>query len=155
MRFAATWVDLETIILSDMWDRKIQTPYDVTYMWNLKKKKRYKWMYLQNKNKLTDIENKCIMYQRRKQGSGALNSTLGLAGIHFSSVQSLSLCSPMVCSRPGLPVHHQLPELAQNHVHWVSDATQPSHPLSPSPPAFNLSQHQGLFQWVSSLHQVA
>ena len=56
----------------------------------------------------------------------------------------------------GFPVHHQLPELTQTHVHWVSDAIQPSHPLSsPSPPALNLSQHQGLFQWVDSLHQVA
>ena len=67
-----------------------------------------------------------------------------------------ALCSPMDCSMPGLPVHHQLLEFTQTHVHWVSDAIQPSHPLlSPSPPAFNLSQHQGLFQWVSSLHQVA
>ena len=55
-------------------------------------------------------------------------------------------------STPGFPVHHQLPELAQTHVHWVSDTIQPSHPLSS--PALNLSQHQGLFQWVSSLHQV-
>ena len=59
-------------------------------------------------------------------------------------------------STPGLPVHHQLPESTQTHVHWVSDAIQPSHPLlSPSPPALNLSQHQGLFKWVSSSHQVA
>ena len=59
-------------------------------------------------------------------------------------------------SMPGLPVHHQLLEFTQTHVHWVSDAIQPSHPLSsPSPPALNLSQHQGLFKWVSSLHQVA
>ena len=58
----------------------------------------------------------------------------------------------MDCSMPVFPVHHQLPELAQTHVHRVSDAIQPSHPLSsPSPPAFNLSQHQGLFQWVSFL----
>ena len=65
-------------------------------------------------------------------------------------------CNPMDCSTPGLPVHHQPPELTQTHVHWVSDVIQPSHPLSsPSPPAFNLSQHQGIFQWVSSLHQVA
>ena len=57
---------------------------------------------------------------------------------------------------PGLPVHHQLPEFTQTHVHWVGDAIQLSHPLSsPSPPAFTLSQHQGLFQWVSSSHQVA
>ena len=62
----------------------------------------------------------------------------------------------MDCSTPGFPVYHQLLELAQTHVHWVSDAIQPSHPLSsPSPPAFNLSQHQGLFQWVSSLDQMA
>ena len=60
----------------------------------------------------------------------------------------------MDCSTPGFPVHHQLSELAQTHIHRVSDAIQPSHPLSsPSPPAFNLSQHQGLFQWVSSSHQ--
>ena len=76
----------------------------------------------------------------------------------FSSVaQSCpALCDPTDCSTPGFPVHHQLPELAQTHVHWVGDAVQQSHPLlSPSPPAFNLSQHQGIFQWVSSSHQVA
>ena len=62
----------------------------------------------------------------------------------------------MDCSTPGLPVHHQLPEFTQTHGHWVGDAIQPSHPLSsPSPPAFNLSQHQSLFKWVSSSHQVA
>ena len=62
----------------------------------------------------------------------------------------------MDCSTPGLPVHHQLLEFTQPHVHWVSGAIQLSHPLSsPSPPSFNLSQHQGLFQWVSSSHQVA
>ena len=59
-------------------------------------------------------------------------------------------------STPGFPVHHQFPGLTQTHIHWVSDAIQPSHPLlSRSPPAFNLSQHQGLFRWVSSSHQVA
>ena len=79
----------------------------------------------------------------------------------FSSVQfSCSVISnslqPMDHSRPGLPVHHQLPEFTQTHVRWVGDAIQPSHPLSsPSPPALKLSHHQGLFQWVSSLHQVA
>ena len=79
----------------------------------------------------------------------------------FSSVSSVAqscttLCDPMNCSRPGLPVHHQLPEFTQTHVHRVSDATQPSHPLlSPSPPAPNPSQHQGLFQWVNSSHEVA
>ena len=68
----------------------------------------------------------------------------------------LTLCNPMDYSMPGLPVHHQLLELAQTHVHQVGDAIPPSHPLSsPSPPAFNISQHQGVFQWVSSSHQVA
>ena len=67
-----------------------------------------------------------------------------------------TLCNPMNFSTPGLPVHHQLPEFTQTHVHWVDDAIQPSHPLSsPSPPAFSLSQHQGLFKWVSSSYQVA
>ena len=65
-------------------------------------------------------------------------------------------CDPMDCSTPDLPVLHHLTELAQTHVHWVCDAIQPSHPMSsPSPPAFNLFQHQGLCQWVSSSHQVA
>ena len=71
----------------------------------------------------------------------------------FSSVTQLclTLCDPTDCSTPGFPVSHQHPELTQTHVHPVSDAIQPSHPLSsPSPPAFNPSQHQGLFQWVSS-----
>ena len=65
-----------------------------------------------------------------------------------SVVQSCpTLCNPMDCSTPGFPVHHQLLELAKTHVHQVGDAIQPSHPLSsPSPPALNLSQHQGLFQ---------
>ena len=62
----------------------------------------------------------------------------------------------MDCSMPGLPVHHQLPEFTQTHLHWVGDAIQQSHPLSPpSSPAFNLSQHQGLFQWGSFSYQVA
>ena len=67
----------------------------------------------------------------------------------------LTLCDPMDCSMPGFPVLHYLPEYAQTHVHWVSDAIQPSHPLSPpSPPTLNLARQQGLFQWVSSSHQV-
>ena len=73
--------------------------------------------------------------------------------VQFSSITQscLTLCDPMDCSTPGLPVHHQLPEITQAHVCWVSDPIQPSHPLSsPSPPAFNLSQHQSLFKWVTS-----
>ena len=76
----------------------------------------------------------------------------------FSSVaQSCpTLCDPMNCSTPGLPVHHQLPEFTQTHIRWVGDAIWPSHPLSsPSPPAPNPSQHQDLFQWVNSSHEVA
>ena len=81
----------------------------------------------------------------------------------FSSVQFISvaqscpiLCDPMNHSTPGLPVHHQLLRFNQTHVHWVSDAIQPSHPLlSPSPPAPNPSQHQSFFQWVNSSHEAA
>ena len=76
----------------------------------------------------------------------------------FSSVTQscLPLCNPMNRSTQGLPAHYQLPECTQTHIHWVSDVIQPSRSLSsPSPPAVNLSQYQDLFQWVSSLHQVA
>ena len=77
--------------------------------------------------------------------------------IQLSSVSQscLTLCDPMNWSTPGLPVHHQLPESTQTQIHWVGDAIQPSHPLSStSPAAPNPSQHQGLFKWVSSSHQV-
>ena len=80
------------------------------------------------------------------------------SSVQFSSVAQLcpTLCNPMDCSKPGLPVPHQLLEITQTHVHWLGDAIQPSHPLlSSSPPVFNLSQHQGLFKLVSSSHQVA
>ena len=90
--------------------------------------------------------------------STVLSTTFYNPSHQFSSVaQSFpTLCDPMNCSTPGLPVHHQLLEFTQTHVHLVSDAVQPSHPLSsPSPPAFNLFQHQSLFKWVSSSHQVA
>ena len=85
-----------------------------------------------------------------------LRSPWSVSLVQFGhSVVSDSL-QPMDCSTPGFSVHHQLPELTQTHVHWAGDAIQSSHPLSsPSPLTFDLSQHQGLFQWVSSLHQVA
>ena len=75
--------------------------------------------------------------------------------VQFSSVAQPcpTLCDPKYYSTPGLSVHHQLPEFTQTHVHWVSDVIQPHPHSSPSPPTFNLSQHQGLFQWVSSSHQ--
>ena len=87
-----------------------------------------------------------------------LVNSVQFSSVQFSSVTQscLTLCNPMNCSMPGLLVHHQLTESSQTHVHRVDDAIQPSHPLlSPSPPILNLSQHQGLFKWVSSSHQVA
>ena len=92
---------------------------------------------------LTKIRSQCILF--------------GMGSVQFSSVaQSCpTLCDPMNCSTPGLSVHHQLLEFNQIHVHQVSDVIQPSHPLSsPSPPAPNPSQHQSLFQWVNSSHEV-
>ena len=86
-------------------------------------------------------------YSDLKEGN--LDTWMNLKDIQFSSVVQLcpTLCDPMNRSTPGLPVQHQLPEFTQTHVHRVSDAIQPSHPLSsPSPPALNPSQHQSLFQ---------
>ena len=111
----------------------------------------------------------CISEEKKKVSSGhskrqcppvlkRLSLIIDNTCLQFRSVAQLcpTLCDPMNCSIPGLPVHHQLPEPTQTHVPWVGDAIQPSHPLSsPSPPALNLSQSQGLFQWVSSSHQVA
>ena len=90
-------------------------------------------------------------------GGFAIHWYKSAMGVQFSSVgQSCpTLYNPMDSSTPGLPVHHQLPEFTQTHVHWVGDAIQPSYPLSSPSPAFSLSQHQDLFRWVSSLHQVA
>ena len=84
--------------------------------------------------------------------------SLVISSVQFSSVAQLcpTLCDPMNRSTPSLPVYHQLQEFTWTHVHWIGDAIQPSQPLSShSPPALNLSQHQGLFKWVSSSHQVA
>ena len=95
-------------------------------------------------------------FSRLENWSG--REALDMSTVQFGSVTQscLTPCDPMNHSTPGLPVHHQLPELIQTHVHWVRDAIQPSHPLSfPSPPAPNPSQHQGLFQRVNSSHEVA
>ena len=94
---------------------------------------------------------------RKRDTTQLLNYAKDLNTSQFSSVtQSCpTLCNPIDCSTPGFPVRHKHPELIQTHIHQVSDAIQPSHPLwSPSPPAFSLFQHQGLFQWVSSSYQV-
>ena len=110
------------------------------------------------------IANICWIIGEKKRNYRKKNLLLfhwlhkSLDGVQFCSVaQSCpALCNPINRSTPGLPVPHQLPESTQTHVHWVSDAIQPSHPLlSPSPPIFNLSQHQGPFKWVSASHQVA
>ena len=92
-----------------------------------------------------------LKLQLPMQGAWVQSLVRGLRShmLQFSSVAQsyLSLCKPKECSMPGLPVHHQLPEVTQTHIHQVSDAIQPSHPLSSSsPPTFNLSQHQGLFK---------
>ena len=85
-----------------------------------------------------------------------INKTCGTWSVSSVAQSCLTLCDPMDCNTPGFPVHHHLPELTQTHVHWFSNAIQPSYPLSsPSSPAFNFPQHQGLCQWVSSSYQVA
>ena len=131
--------------------------------------KRVKFFSLMNSNfyifffKFTTfcvLSKKCLPHQYWKYFSPVFSlSSFIVLLFQFSSVtQSCpTLCHPMNHSTPGLPVHHQLPEFTQTHVHQVSDAIQPSHPLlSSSPPAPNPSQHQGLFQWVnSSSHDVA
>ena len=91
-----------------------------------------------------------------QQKIGGIDSGFSLAKAVLSSVAQLcpTFCDPMNCSVPGLPVHHHLPEFTPTHVHRVSDAIQPSHPLSPCSSIFNLSQWQSLFQWVSCSYQV-
>ena len=103
-------------------------------------------------------ERKATGYTKSWQKSGANIVPLTVGSVQFSSVAQVcpTLYDPMNPSTPGLPVHHQLPAFTQTHVHQVSDATQPAHPLSsPSPPTPNPSQHQSLFQWVNSSHEVA
>ena len=97
-----------------------------------------------------------LPFQEQNTSAFLANRTMEICCC-FSVTQScLTLCDPMDCSTPGFLVLHYLPEFTQTHVHWVCDAIQSSHPLlSPSPPAWSLSQHQGLFKWVRSLHEVA
>ena len=101
---------------------------------------------------------KCGVQNQVKKEKEAVTKIIITTTIQFSSVaQSCpTLGDPMNRSTPGLPVHHQLPKFTQTHFHWVGDAIHPSHHLSsPSPPAPNPSQHQSLFQWVNSSHEVA
>ena len=121
--------------------------------------------YHSNQRRRRRRRKKVSKLERRKQNCHCLKVTWYytqklkvVQSVQFSSVAQscLTLCNPMGYSMPGLSVHHQLLEFTQTHVHQVGDAIQPSHPpSSPSPPALNLFQHQGLFKSVSSLHQVA
>ena len=117
------------------------------------------WTELNNNNQLkVRMNNKWNETHRHSNISWGIPLYITILRVQFSSITQscLTVCDPMDRSTPGLPVHHQLPEFTQTHVHWVSDAIQPSHPLSsPSPPALSLSQHQGLFKRVSSSHQMA
>ena len=127
-------------------------PKDVDLRCGQKKQKN-----LHHRQRLTDAIK--VKTWKMKNNSDLIEEFLPhLQSVGFSSVAQMcpTIWDPMNCSTPGIPVHHQLPESTQTHVHRVGDTIQPSDPLwSPSPPALNLSQHQGLFQWVSSLHQVA
>ena len=107
-----------------------------------------------SKHLLTLIKKMLLLKMLSSEPSASQDSNIK---DHFSSVtQSCpTLCDPMNCSTSGLPFHHQLPEFTQTHVHRVSDAIQPSHPLSSPSPAPKPSQHQSLFQWVNSSHEVA
>ena len=119
---------------------------------------RFSWPHKQGrKSAVTDIcflpHTLCIISFNLKN---ELTIVHLMVSVQFSHSVVSTLCDPMNRSTPGLPVHHQLLESTQIHVHWVGDAIQASHPLlSPSPPTLNLSQHQGIFKWVSSSHQVA
>ena len=106
--------------------------------------------------KVCNCSRHCSSGNDQQVASDSHNPTRRTSRLQFSHSVCSTLCDPMNRSTPGLPVHHQLPESTQTHVHRVGDAIQPSHPLSPpSPPAPNPSQHQGLFQWVNSSHEVA
>ena len=130
-----------------------QTLYNLTYMWNLKKPNSLKQSRLvvpgaYRVGKMRRFWSEYKLSVVRGLSSGDLMYSMETI-VQFSSVAQscLTLCDPMNRSTPGLPVHHQLPEFTQTHVHQVGDAIQPSHPLSsPSPPAPNPFQHQSLFQ---------
>ena len=126
------------------------------YIWNLEK--RYWWTYLQGRNRDTDIENELVdtVGAERMGWTESRIDIYTLCCCCTATKSCPTVCDSMNCSMPSFPALDDLPESAQTHVHWVSDAIQPPHPLSsPSSLALNLSQHQGLFQWVSFSHQVA
>ena len=158
----AVWVPVDSV---KRWKKMLQTGAD---SWRGRFLKMY--YYRQEGDKLTAVGGLCVArdlcgQMKNSSNRGVRRIPLIESDLHIlyghcllQLVQLLShvgVCSPMDHSTPDLPVHHQLREFIQTLVHWVRDAIQPSPPLSsPSPPAFSLSQHQGLFPWVSSLHQV-
>ena len=128
---------------------------DLGSIWGNRELRRTHW---EENIELRDISKVLITRLREWLLSRIKDTGWVMNSAQFSSVTQscLILCDPMDCSMSGFPVLHHLLESAQTHVHWVGDAIQPSYPLSsPYPPAFNLSQHQGLFKWVSLSHQVA
>ena len=117
------------------------------------------WLFSSYQDKLfSRCRKKGVLYDNHLYHVSGVKEMGGIQNVGQSSSITqlcLILCDPMNCSTPDFPFHHQLPELAQTHVHQVDDAIQPSNPLSsPFPPAFNLYQHRDLFQWVSSSYQV-
>ena len=111
----------------------------------------YPVLLLMKKNNVFSYPSFLIQKVEFMQG----NQPSQFASVQFSRSSCVWLCDPINHSTPGFPIHHQLPEFTQTQVHRVIDAIQPSYPLSsPSPPAPNPSQHQGLFQWVNSSHEV-
>ena len=145
------------------WPQPLQKIFKDKTAWSLSHLMSYDlWFAKLDKTSLsypTLQTNSCPVFFRRKIASFSIIISFSKhSSVQFSSVAQscLTLCDPMNCSTQGLPVHHQLPELTQTHGPRVSDAIQPSHPLlSPSPPAPSPSQHQSLFQWVNSSHEVA
>ena len=132
--------------MADKWIRKLWYIYTMEYYSATKK------------NAFESVLMRWMKLESIIQSEVSEKKNTNTISVQFSSVtQSCpTLCNPMNWSMPGLPVHHQLQEFTQTHAHRVGDAIQPSHPLSsPSPPSPNPSQHQGLFQWVNSKHEVA
>ena len=130
-------------------------------MWRTNRKKRTfsRWLIIRKSWRVWvhQLERSKFMQMNKTlcETKTQVKPTIILKCLQFTSLTQscLTLGDPMNCNTPGLPVHHQLPEFTQTNVHWVDNAIQPSHPLlSPSPLSLNLSQHQGLFKWVSSLH---
>ena len=145
---------------SALWTALRKASYAVQHFWSLclgPKRPTHLKSFRPSQDPHQNIWQKDTIWEKELNKGPPTSSGLALEAQFSSGAQLyLTLCNPMSHNTPGLPVHNLLPEFIQTHVHWVDDAIQPSHPLSsPSPPAFNLFQQQGLFKWVSFSHQVA